>query len=358
MHDHERPTLAATSSLYLRVLCSEQTRSSATRSECGARAMAEAGPSAPKGARPMVHIAGVVNNPRPATWLEYFGLPDDIDEWTIDDVRGSVTSLMGQTPGAAAGEGAAGIGGSASRRELTLADFATYLARVGEPYRFFDANRPSASAPAGADDAGGAGSGASASGEELAHRLDGVPELLFRADFDLTDPRTFATFAPDAQPSAASAVTIERLAQHLDRVELTLLAEVSARAEGFFDALKTHERLAAEVASAVAELGAMRSRLRQLEENLVHAPMRLPRLVRRRANVLAALEKAQLAHAVVRTQPTIASLLASSDFPAALELIRGSQQLLDDDLKGVHALAPVRASLASTQARIAIRARS
>ena len=30
-------------------------------------------------------LAAVVNNPR-QSWLEYLGVPSDIDEWSIDDL--------------------------------------------------------------------------------------------------------------------------------------------------------------------------------------------------------------------------------------------------------------------------------
>jgi len=47
--------------------------------------------------------------------------------------------------------------------------------------------------------------------------------------------------------------------------------------------------------------------------------------------------KLQLVHAIVRTQPTIAQLLAAGDFPGALELIHGSQMLLDGGALGARA---------------------
>ena len=38
-------------------------------------------------------LSGVVNNPR-STWYDFFGLPEDIDEITLSDVRNVVTSYV------------------------------------------------------------------------------------------------------------------------------------------------------------------------------------------------------------------------------------------------------------------------
>eukprot|EP00965_Chrysotila_dentata_P067729 2241147-Pleurochrysis_carterae.AAC.6 len=119
-------------------------------------------------------------------------------------------------------------------------------------------------------------------------------------------------------------------------VELKLLTEVSSRAEGFFEALVSYDKLTQEVSAGVATIGAMRAKLRLLETNLVDKSLVLPRLARRRANSEALLEKLRLVHAVWRTQPTIAQLLTSGDFPNALELIASSQSLLATGARAPH----------------------
>eukprot|EP00962_Isochrysis_galbana_P033184 scaffold11051_cov51-Isochrysis_galbana.AAC.1 len=96
----------------------------------------------------------------------------------------------------------------------------------------------------------------------------------------------------------------------------------------------------------------MRSRLRTLELNLVHQPLHLPRLARRKANVSSLHDKLRLIQAVVQSQPTIAQLLSAADFPGALELIGSAQQLLQTELKGVAALVPMGESLVAMKALI------
>ena len=89
-------------------------------------------------------LSGVVNNPR-SSWLEYFGLPDDIDEYTLSDVTSAVSSyVLPSSAATPAATPAASVSSASSRDErlVTIADFANYMHRVGEPYRFMAAHRP------------------------------------------------------------------------------------------------------------------------------------------------------------------------------------------------------------------------
>ncbi|EOD09244.1 vacuolar protein sorting 54 [Emiliania huxleyi CCMP1516] len=287
-------------------------------------------------------LSGATNNPN-TSWLDYFGLPDDLGEWTIDDVRSTVATMT-----------------------ITVADFEHYLATVGEPFRFLATHRPNGGGGGGGGEGealsnghggGAAGNGGRAIAADVTERLGAspqscaVPQVVFEERFDLTDPSTFAVFSPEGAPHA-TLVTIERMTNYLDQVEITLLGEVSSRAEGFFEALVSYDRLGAEVEAGVRQLAAMRERLRDLETNLVHQPLHLPRLVRRRSNTVALDEKLRLLLAVVQTQPTIHQLLAAGDFPGALELIASSQSLLASELSGVSSLAGIATGLEETKAVI------
>ena len=294
----------------------------------------------------MAYFSSVVNNPR-QSWAEYLGLPEDLDEYTLDEVRSSVSSYV--MP--AANDAAATPAVAAQERVITIGDFADYMRRVGEPYAFLAANRPQ-TLDDGSDDGDGDGDGPSASiaasDAERAEQLKHVPELCFQEDFDLSRPETFAYFSPPDQPHA-SMVTLEKLNGHLDTVELTLLAEVSSRHDGFFEVLSSYEKLRGEVAAGCAQIEQLRTKMRALEANLVDKSLRLPVLVRRRANTAALLEKLRLVHAVWATQPTIQQLLTARDFPGALDLISSSQQLLSTELSGVHALKKLGAPSATAE---------
>jgi len=273
-------------------------------------------------------LSGAVNNPR-ESWLEYLGLPD-IDDWTLEDLRGSVTSFV--TPASAPAP-------AASDHEITMADFQDYLRRVGEPYRFLSTNRLTACSNESA---------APADEVPTDEDLSMIPAACFKEHFDLTTAETFNIFSPPDQPHTTM-VTLERLTHYLDQIELKLLNEVSTKSEGFFEALNSYEVLTREVAIGCVQIESLRERMRTLETNLALKSLRLPRAARRRVHTALLLNKLRLVHAVWRTQPTIQQLLTSRDFPSALELITSSQQLLNTELAGVAALGPLKASLEHTR---------
>ena len=172
------------------------------------------------------YLSSVSNNPR-SNWYEYLGcaassgtscavllltranpmvrrLPEDIDEWTIEDLRGLVVAPTPATPADPA----------ESKLQITLADFQGYLDCVGNPYRYLAANRP---VPQGVSANGTNGDASSSSAPQDAASLAGVPEICFRSDFDLAQPETFGFFSPPDQPHATM-VMLERLTQWLDQV--------------------------------------------------------------------------------------------------------------------------------------------
>merc|ERR1719223_739639 len=110
------------------------------------------------------YLTGVANNPR-SGWLEYFGLPEDIDEWTIEDLRGLVVTPAPAFPAES----------PETKLQVTLADFRGYLESVGNPYRYLTANRPAIAV--GRPAAGGCnGDGGTSSSAQDTPSLAGVPE--------------------------------------------------------------------------------------------------------------------------------------------------------------------------------------
>eukprot|EP00967_Tisochrysis_lutea_P066414 scaffold86504_cov26-Tisochrysis_lutea.AAC.1 len=198
-------------------------------------------------------LSAATNNPSPS-WLDYLGLPDDLAEWTLDDLRASLPSLSLSGPLGGGGErerererergGTRPAGASAGAhaaftrleagREVTLDDFERYLRTVGEPYRFLHANRPREGERSGerrregrgeaeqveqAELEGGNGAHDATRSPAAAHRLSVVPPVVFGDHFELTDPCTFEVFSPEGAP-AATMVMIEKLANYLDQVRL------------------------------------------------------------------------------------------------------------------------------------------
>jgi len=192
-------------------------------------------------------LSGATNNPN-TSWLDYFGLPDDLGaplalrstaqhtrqqpatrlaahpngrnrepatcrkprprppsraaatpgEWTIDDVRSTVATMVGTSALLGGGGGVGGGGGGAAegsdappllpselRQTITVADFEHYLATVGEPFRFLATHRPNGGGGGGGGEGealsnghggGAAGNGGRAIAADVTERLGASPQ--------------------------------------------------------------------------------------------------------------------------------------------------------------------------------------
>ena len=154
--------------------------------------------------RMATNFSSVVNSPR-QTWATFLGLPDDLDEYTLEDVRLSVSSYMVKSSSLAPSVS------HERERQLTLSDFTEYMRRVGQPYAFMAAHRSQLAVGEGCD------STSFAAVTDCSAGLKQVPPVCFEVDFKLSRPRTFDHFSPPDQPYS-SMVTLEKLAGHLDTV--------------------------------------------------------------------------------------------------------------------------------------------
>ena len=122
--------------------------------------------------------------------------------------------------------------------------------------------------------------------------LSSIPQIFFKADFDLGDPRTFdavaevppssassssySSSASDSTPSATphdpstlahSLPLLEKLSHHADTLEQHLVHEIARRATPFFAALSNLQDLQAESARCLARVQALRAQLSVVQEN-------------------------------------------------------------------------------------------
>ena len=112
--------------------------------------------------------------------------------------------------------------------------------------------------------------------------LSSVPEIFFRHDFDLGNPRTFdavaevphssasrptsPTTTPDPSTLAHSLPLLEKLSHHADTIEQHLVHEIARRATPFFAALSNLQDLQAESARCLARVQALRAQLGDVSE--------------------------------------------------------------------------------------------
>ena len=130
----------------------------------------------------------------------------------------------------------------------------------------------------------------------------------------------------------------EKLTHYLDVVEVHLAYHISQRSDVFFSTLTSQQDLESFIMVVRQDVMELRHKLRQLDKDSSHTALRLYSRCRRRQRLKAVYEKARLVATVQQTQPTIQLLLKSSDFVGALDLIVTTQEVLQQELQGVHAL--------------------
>ncbi|KAH9066196.1 Vps54-like protein-domain-containing protein [Lactarius vividus] len=187
--------------------------------------------------------------------------------------------------------------------------------------------------------------------------LSTVPEVFFKSDFDLGDPRTFDAVAevPPSSSSASSYLSsassstspttphdpstlahslplLEKLSHHADTLEQHLVHEIARRATPFFAALSNLQDLQAESARCLARVQALRAQLTDVGENGARRGLRgVQREVR-----LAHLREVQVGvraiRGVVETVGVIRGLVDGHEWGAALDGV--------DDLRGMWDGAP------------------
>lgn len=81
-----------------------------------------------------------------------------------------------------------------------------------------------------------------------------------------------------------------------------------------------------------------RHKLRETDSEVSHSSLQVLRLHSLRSRHRVVQNKLNLIAAVQQTQPNIQLLLATSDFVGALELITTTQEVLQQELQGVHSV--------------------
>lgn len=130
----------------------------------------------------------------------------------------------------------------------------------------------------------------------------------------------------------------EKLTHYLDIIEVHLAYEISQRSDVFFSTLSSQQELQSHIMQVRQEVMELRHKLREVSCTSVQGSLQLYNKCRRYRRHKDIYEKLKQISTVQQTQPTIQLLLRSSDFVGALDLITTTQEVLQHELHGVHAL--------------------
>jgi len=182
--------------------------------------------------------------------------------------------------------------------------------------------------------------------------LSTVPEIFFKPDFDLGDPRTFDAVAevPPSSSSSSSYLSsassstspttphdpstlahslplLEKLSHHADTLEQHLVHEIARRATPFFAALSNLQDLQAESARCLARVQALRAQLTDVGENGARRGLRGVQREVRLAHLREVQAGVRAIRGVVETVGVVRGLVDGHEWGAALDGV--------DELRGM-----------------------
>ncbi|XP_067009961.2 vacuolar protein sorting-associated protein 54 [Anabrus simplex] len=181
--------------------------------------------------------------------------------------------------------------------------------------------------------------------------ISGIPKIFLQPSLELSNPETFNAVFPfstkeplspginkDGSCSSHQSGKLlqEKLSHYLDEVEVQIAQQVAHKSDAFFHAMTSHDALSEQLMQTVGVVRALREKIRHIDKTLVEDSLNILKLERLRANHTFVTYKLKLMATVHQTQPTIQLLLSTPDYVAALELIATTQEILLQELAGIH----------------------
>ncbi|OAD53014.1 Vacuolar protein sorting-associated protein 54 [Eufriesea mexicana] len=175
--------------------------------------------------------------------------------------------------------------------------------------------------------------------------LSNIPKIFLTPNLDLSQKDNFYAVFPftkngllneDANIVMNVKQMQEKLSHYLDVVEVRIAEQVASKSQAFFHAMTSHDALMEQLAQTITVLKALRKNIHQVDKHLVNDSLEILRLERARFNRLLVQEKLKLMATVHQSQPMIQLLLSTPDYVAALDLIATTQEILLQELNGVH----------------------
>lgn len=229
--------------------------------------------------------------------------------------------------------------------EITCNDFEKYISKIGKRYKRHE--RLSAQqAESLLEDTSGAATatkGAVPTSPTHEANLSSIPEIYLKNTLNLQHAPTFSQVFPGIMQNSGGEerrqtgrLLQEQLSHYLDIVEVKIAQQVAQKSAAFFHAMTSQDAIMSEMQEAAKRVKALRSALRTLNETVVVDTFRVLRYAQRRQNFEKVLDKLCLMATVHKTQPMLQLLLGTQDYVAALDLIGTTQEILAQELIGVH----------------------
>ncbi|KAG2467156.1 VPS54 protein, partial [Polypterus senegalus] len=184
--------------------------------------------------------------------------------------------------------------------------------------------------------------------EDFASYLKETSKVFMKPDFALDDPLTFNVVLPWSHFSGAagkgsrvvgsSRLLQEKLIHYLDVVEVNIAHQISLRSEAFFHAMTSQHELQDYLRETSQAVKVLRDKICHIDNVMCKESLHILRQAMTRKNCVMLYNKLKLMATVQQTQPTVQLLLSTSDFVGALDLIATTQEVLQQELQGIHSL--------------------
>ncbi|KAE8601034.1 hypothetical protein XENTR_v10013506 [Xenopus tropicalis] len=176
--------------------------------------------------------------------------------------------------------------------------------------------------------------------------LEQVPKIFMKPDFALEDSLTFNAVLPwshfssaggkGSRDAASSKLLQEKLSHYLDIVEVNIAHQISLRSEAFFHAMTSQHELQDYLRKTSQAVKMLRDKISQIDRVMCEGSLRILRQALTRNNCIKIYNKLKLMATVHQTQPTVQLLLSTSEYVGALDLIATTQEVLQQELQGIH----------------------
>lgn len=176
--------------------------------------------------------------------------------------------------------------------------------------------------------------------------LEQVPKIFMTPDFALEDSSTFNAVLPwshfsyaggkGTRDSASSKLLQEKLSHYLDIVEVNIAHQISLRSDAFFHAMTSQHELQDYLRKTSQAVKMLRDKISQIDKVMCEGSFNILRQTMTRNNCVKVHNKLKLMATVHQTQPTVQLLLSTSEFVGALDLIATTQEVLQQELQGIH----------------------
>ncbi|XP_033735707.1 vacuolar protein sorting-associated protein 54-like [Pecten maximus] len=194
--------------------------------------------------------------------------------------------------------------------------------------------------------------------------LQQIPKLFLLPNFELDNSDTFnAVFpwqqiesknhskssSPTSSGPQSSKLLQEKLSHYLDIVEVHIAKQISTKSDAFFQAMSRQDKLQENMLQTCQTIKRLRDRVKTIDDYLAKGSLKIIKLYRTRANYAQLYNKLKMMATVHQTQPTIQLLLSTNEFVGALDLISTTQEVLSQELAGVHSFRHLGSQLAEME---------